>query len=32
MHNATTHNKENTLKQNKLNFKLPKPKINKSKV
>jgi hypothetical protein len=32
MHNAPTHNKENTLKQNILNFKLPKPKNNKSKV
>jgi len=32
MHNAPTHNKEDTLRQNRFNFKLPKPKINKSKV
>jgi len=35
MHNAPTHNKEDALlhtKTNRLNFKLPKPKINKSKV
>jgi hypothetical protein len=32
MHNTPTHNKEDTLKQNKFNFKFPKPKINKSKV